>query len=67
MRRERYNLEEQVGGLIDHGERRVRRHEPAPAAVSDPVEPERYTLTTSGPVSIRAVRAASAPAHRRVA
>ena len=63
MRRARHNLEEQVGGLIDHNDRRVRR----PATASDLGELERYHLTTAAPVQIRAVRASSETSHRRVA
>ena len=67
MRRERSNVEEQVGGLIDHRERRARRREAPQVSESELVEPQRYGLTPQATVAIRAERASSAPAHRRVA
>jgi hypothetical protein len=67
MRRERSSLEDQVGGLIDHGGRRSRRRDAQQASASDPVEPERYDLTGKATVAIRAARASGEPAHRRVA
>jgi hypothetical protein len=65
MRSARFNLEDQVGGLIDHGDRRVRRRE-APSS-SEPVEPEGYDLAPQPQVAIRATRASGADADRRVA
>jgi hypothetical protein len=67
MRSARCNLEDQVGGLIDHGDRRVRRREARPASSSELVEPERYDLAPQAQVAIRAARASSEPAQRRVA
>jgi hypothetical protein len=63
MRRARYNLEEQVGGLIDHEDRPARRHEVPPVAD----EPQRYGLTARATLAIRAARASGERTHRRVA
>ena len=67
MRRERFNLEEQVGGLIDHGGRRERRREAPKAPAPESEAPQRYGLTKRATLAIRASRASGQPAHRRVA
>jgi hypothetical protein len=64
MRRERYNLEDQVGGLIDAGGRRSRRRGSAPIQRPEPAEPERYPLTQQATLAIRAARVSAEPAHR---
>jgi hypothetical protein len=64
MRRERFNLEEQVGGLVDHGSRWHRRRSSPVAPTPEPVEPERYPLTPRGTLAIRASRAAGEPSRR---
>ena len=67
MRRERFNLEEQVGGLVDHSDRRERRREAPQAPATDTAASERYGLTRRATLAIRAARASGEPAHRRVA
>lgn len=65
--REHVNIEDQVGGLIDHHDRQARRRSARRVPESEPVEPERYELTARAKPRIRAERASDAPAHRRVA
>jgi hypothetical protein len=67
MRRERFNLEEQVGGLIDHGGRRERRHEAPSAPAPEAEAPRHYGLTKRATLAIRAARASGERTHRRVA
>jgi hypothetical protein len=67
MRRARFNLEDQVGGLIDHGSRRERRREAPEQPESEPVDPGRYGLTVQATVAIRAARASDEHTRRRVA
>ncbi len=61
MSRARSNLEDQVGGLLDHDPSRSRRRASAPVLAA---EPERYPLTARSAVTIRAARAADAPERR---
>ena len=67
MQRARHSLEEQVGGLIDHGGRRRRRRDAAPPVATEAEEPQRYGLTARATLAIRAARASDRPAERRVA
>jgi hypothetical protein len=66
MHRARHNLEEQVGGLIDHDDRR-RRRRTSPPLPSDEEAPQRYGLTARTTPAIRATRASDGTAERRVA
>ena len=67
MRATRFNLEDQVGGLIDRHESRPRRRDVAPPAPTEPAEPERYPLTKRATLAIRASRASGDGSRRRVA
>ena len=62
MRGERFNLEDQVGGLIDGGSRRVRRRRTA-EPIAAPADPQRYEIHAPARPAIRAARASD----RRVA
>jgi hypothetical protein len=64
---ERFNIEDQVGGLIDHDDRPARRRVARRAPASEPVEPQRYQLTARAKPRIHADRASDASADRRVA
>ena len=67
MRGARFNLEDQVGGLVDHHDARPRRRDTTPAPPPGPAEPERYPLTKQGSLAIRAARASEDGAQRDVA
>ncbi len=67
MRRERFNLEEQVGGLVDPGGHRYRLHKETPATPPEPVWPKPVVGSSRTRPAIRAARATAAPRHRRVA
>ncbi len=67
MRGARFNLEDQVGGLVDHHDARRRRRDPARVLPPEPAEPERYPLTKRGSLAIRAARASGDGARRDVA
>ena len=67
MRGARFNLEDQVGGLVDHHDAPRRRRETARALPPEPAEPERYPLTKHGSLAIRAARASGDGAQRDVA
>lgn len=71
---ERFNIEDQVGGLIDHDRpsrrRGTRRAPAAPLEAREPLEtpePERYQLTARPRPRIHAERASDAAGDRRVA
>lgn len=64
MRGDQFDLEDQVGGLIDHSSRRARRRK-APEA--PPPEPARYELTARTELAIRAARASDGHSGRQVA
>jgi hypothetical protein len=66
MHRARHNLEEQVGGLIDHDDRRRRRRTGPPLPSGEEV-PARYGLTARATPTVRATRASDGTAERRVA
>lgn len=66
MRGERFNLEDQVGGLIDHPTRRSRRRRPE-ASAPEPAEEERYHLRPQAAATVRAGRASDPRRHRDVA
>ena len=64
---ERFNFEDQVGGLIDHHERPARRRVVRGATAAEPLEPERYRLTARAKPRIRAHARSDELAGRRVA
>lgn len=63
MHRERPNLEDQVGGLIDHDSRRARRRRPSRPDAPDAAEAPGYDLYADAKPVIHADRASDD--HRR--
>jgi hypothetical protein len=57
MRGDRFNLEDQVGGLIDHSTRRSRRRRQERDTTPEPVDELRYSLYASDTATVRASRA----------
>ena len=64
---ERFDLEDQVGGLIDHVRRRARRRPAAEPIASEPADVQHHDVTAKAEVTIRAARASDELTHRRVA
>jgi hypothetical protein len=57
MRSARFNLEDQVGGLIDHTTRRSRRRRTERGLALESADEERYELHATEAATVRASRA----------
>ena len=57
MRGDRFNLEDQVGGLIDHTTRRSRRRRQERAVAPERADEQRYSLYARDTATVRASRA----------